>query len=1338
MQYYFPKHVSGKAVIFFNKSIFCIKQRFFVKLFGIPMITKRSFFLFFSVYILCQQISFSAEIVRHQTITWKGTQSYQLSESQKISYLYFTGANYNFSTSYLPFLNEDISLPASTSGIQVKIFNVVYLNLNEDEIKTLGAQKISNEIDVNYFMSYEKKLPFASFSFTPIRKNDKTGKIEKVVSYSVQVSTTEKASQKVANANAYVANSVLKTGTWYKIGVTKDGLYKINYAYLKSLGIDMTILDPKKIRVYGNGGGLLSFKNSDFHYDDLQENAIAVEGESDGRFDTTDFVWFFGRGPHKWVKDNNCATFRHILHLYSDTNYYFINIDLGLGKRMATQGSNPNNPNKTVTSFDDFQFYESESQNLVKSGRVWYGETFDVLTSYNFPFTFPNIDASIPASIRGDVAARSAPSSTFNFTCQGASLSLQPSAISPGCYFCDWAAPAGGCTTFTPSSSTFDVNVNFVKNPSYTSAIGYLNYIEVNARRFLKLSGNEMLIRDTKSEGAGNVSDFIVSDVTPASRILEVSDPLNVRIQSAILSGNTLSFRQATDTLREFFVYNDKTNAFKVPAKFGAVANQDLHATGFKDFLIVAHPMFLSEAKRLATLHETKDGLSTLIVTPQQIYNEFSSGVQDITAIKHFVKMFYDRANNNAVDMPKYLLLFGDASYNNRVRSVASNTNFIPSYESFNSYSYTQSYVTDDYFGLLDSAESDGLGEKVDIGIGRFPVKNNDEAKAVVDKIVDYTTKKPLQVTQSYACNTGGASSSGDWKNWVCFVADDQDVGAHMNESDQLANYVDVNYNKYNIDKIFLDAYKQEASPGGQRYPDAKNALNQRVEKGALILNYTGHGGELGWCHERVLEIADINNWKNDDRLPLFVTATCEFSRFDDPARTSAGELVFLHPKGGGIGLLTTTRLTFGSENFTLNYNFYRNVFKPINGEMPRLGDVCRTTKNLSANNATPNHRNFTFLGDPALTLHYTEDSVVTVSINNKPLTTDTSLQDTINALSKVTITGYVCDAGGSKRSSFNGLIYPTIFDKFDTITTLANDGLPDPSPHFKFKSQKNIVYRGKVSVTNGDFSFTFIVPKDISYRIGKGRISYYANDGTVDIGGYNENFKIGGINANAPIDNAGPELSLFMNDPKFVSGSITNEHPNLLGILKDENGINTVGNGIGHDIVAVMDENTEKSIVLNDYYQSDLNSYQSGIVLYGFNNLTEGRHTLTLKAWDVYNNSTKSGIEFVVAKSAKLAIEHVLNYPNPFTTHTEFMFEHNQPCSGLEAQIQIFTVSGKLIKTIREAVRCDGFRADGMDWDGKDDFGDSIGRGVYVYKLKVTAADGTYAEKYEKLVILN
>ena len=276
------------------------------------------------------------------------------------------------------------------------------------------------------------------------------------------------------------------------------------------------------------------------------------------------------------------------------------------------------------------------------------------------------------------------------------------------------------------------------------------------------------------------------------------------------------------------------------------------------------------------------------------------------------------------------------------------------------------------------------------------------------------------------------------------------------------------------------------------------------------------------------------------------------------------------------------------------------------------------------------------------------------------------------------------------------------------------------------------------MSVTNGDFSFTFIVPKDISYRIGKGRISYYANDGTVDIGGYNENFKIGGINANAPIDNAGPELSLFMNDPKFVSGSITNEHPNLLGILKDENGINTVGNGIGHHIVAVMDESTEKSIVLNDYYQSDLNSYQSGIVLYGFNNLTEGRHTLTLKAWDVYNNSTKSGIEFVVAKSAKLAIEHVLNYPNPFTTHTEFMFEHNQPCSGLEAQIQIFTVSGKLIKTIREAVRCDGFRADGMDWDGKDDFGDSIGRGVYVYKLKVTAADGTYAEKYEKLVILN
>ena len=569
-------------------------------------------------------------------------------------------------------------------------------------------------------------------------------------------------------------------------------------------------------------------------------------------------------------------------------------------------------------------------------------------------------------------------------------------------------------------------------------------------------------------------------------------------------------------------------------------------------------------------------------------------------------------------------------------------------------------------------------------------------------------------------------------------MGDDEDQSTHTTQADQLSNIIQTGYPNYSIDKIYLDAYQQFSTPGGQRYPDAAEDLLRRFKKGALVFNYTGHGGEVGITSERILDVPTINALDNFNKLPLFVTATCEFSRYDDPDRTSAGELCLINPKGGSIALLTTCRLAFSSTNFVLNTKLFGYMFKKLpNGKMPALGDIIQETK--ASLTQSVYFANFHLLGDPALPLAYPQYKVVTSKINNNTVTA-TSV-DTLGALAKITVTGFVADTLGNKISNFNGIVYPTVFDKEESKTCLLNDGdsyynvVGNP---FTFTMQKNILYHGKSQVINGDFSFTFIVPKDISFAIGPGKISYYATNGLTDASGYTKNVKVGGGSKNPVIDNDGPQLSMYLNDKGFVNGGTTNEKPILYANLTDSSGINTVGSSIGHDITVILDQNTSKPTILNDYYEANLNSYQSGKVRYPFEELSEGTHKLTFKAWDIQNNSGTTSTDFVVAHSAELALKHVLNYPNPFTSNTKFFLEHNQACNPLKITIQIYTISGKIVKTIQKNVTCEGFRPEGIDWDGKDEYGDKLGRGVYIYKLAIINTDNQKAEKTEKLVILN
>ena len=1269
---------------------------------------------------------FGQDMKFSRKISWQTPKVMKMNENNKINFLAFENSINDNPYGLLPLFFERVKITGENQTANVEVQNAVYAELSSEEISAIAnAELITKEISINQKIYKERGIPYIYITILPLRKNDFSGKVEKLVAFDLNIRMTP--TQYVPKMKKpSKQNSVLSSGNWYKIGVKTTGIYKITYSDLEKMNVDVSSVLPQNIALFGNGGGMLPELNSATRYDDLQENAIQIVDGNDGSFDPQDYILFYGKGANVWKYDSIGKTFAHAQNIYSDNAYYFINTDPGIGlkKRITVQANSTTAPDNTITTFPDYSYWERDLVNLINSGKEWYGETFDIVTNYSYPFNFPDINNSQKVLVKASLAARSTIQSSFTITTGSTTYTPSIAAVSAS-YTDTYAYTATDTFSFVPTTPLINLGVTYSKPLS--SSIGWLNYLELNVLRNLNFAGSQMSFRNFNSTLNGSYCKYNIGNATTSLKVWDVSDIFNVKSQEVSLTGNTLSFNLLMEKPQEFIAFNG--SLLNSVETVGKVENQNLHSKKDYDMVIVSHPLFLSESQQIASLHEQQQNLSVLIITPDQIYNEYSSGAQDITAIRDFLKQMYD--NSIAAKKIKYLLLFGDGSYDPKKR-IASNTNLVPTYEANNSLHPALSFVTDDYFGLFDDNEGPDANGALDLGIGRFPFTSKEEADGLVNKILRYSSPVDLTV-QSGGCSNYGnlVSNFGDWRNVTCFVADDEDGDLHITDADHLATFVKTNYKQVNVDKIYFDSYKQLSTPGGQRYPDVTDAINQRVNKGAFIVNYTGHGGELGWSHERVLEVSDINKWANTNNIPMFITATCEFSRFDNPGLNSAGELVLTNANGGGISLFTTTRLAFSNSNFSLNLSLYSYLYhKNTDGKYYTMSDVLYRAKNDNGNNLYI--RNFVLLGDPALIPAYPKENVATTFVNGQPANL---ANDTLRALSKVTISGIIQDANGNKITDFNGTVFPQVYDKPLNITTLSNDGAN--SPPFNFSLQKNILYKGKARVQNGDFSFSFIVPKDIAYQFGIGRISYYAKNDTYDATGYYEKVVVGGIDTNQITDVAGPTIKLFLNNTKFVNGGITSENPLLLVNVIDSGGVNTIGNGIGHDLTATLDNVTNKPYVLNDYYEADLDSYQKGLIRYPFYSLANGAHNLKVKVWDVYNNSSEAYLDFVVAESAELSLKHVLNYPNPFTTKTSFYFEHNQPCCYLEVMIQIFTISGKLIKTIETVVSTDGFRNEPIAWDGRDDFGDNIGRGVYFYKLRVKNQDGKYAEKLEKLVIL-
>ena len=1096
-------------------------------------------------------------------------------------------------------------------------------------------------------------------------------------------------------------SSVLAQGSWYKIATNKSGIYKLSYNSIQSLGVSMNNLQISDLKLYANGGGMSPQLNSDFRHDDLVENAIKIhDSNSNGIFESADYILFYGESPHVWNYDVSKGFFSHQIHLFSDKVNYFLTVNnKGYGKRVEV-GQALQNATKIVTSFNDFSFHESENENLIQSGKAWFGERFDIQNNQSFNFNFPNLDQLTPLSIKTAVAARSLAPSVFTVRANSAPLNNINVLNISSDFAQEYAKTASKRSNYNASSSNITITIDY--NSSDNGSSAWLDYIEINARRALKMNGSSMLFRDVALM-TNEVATYQLENAMPGTTIWDVTNSTAITEIPTIFNNGMLSFNDSINELHEYLAFNG--SSYLTPILEGSVSNQDLHNTPSDvEYVIVSHPYFLSAAERLAAFHTRQDNLKSIIVTPQQIYNEFSSGVQDVSAIRDFLRMLYKRPSSKL----KYLLLFGDGSYDPKDR-IANNSNYIPTYQSENSTDPRYSYVTDDYFALLDDDEGLFLNDLVDIGVGRFPVSTLTQANILVDKVEQYYAKE----------------SFGSWRNDIAFVADDGDANdgnTHMWQADSLANIVAGNYQDININKIYLDNYLQESTTGGPRSEAAQNAINSRVNKGALLINYTGHGGVLGWSAERILELDQIKSWDNTTRLPLFMTATCKFSYFDNPEEISAGEYLLLNPNGGAIALLTTTRLVYSAPNYNLNTKFINTIFEKENGEFLRLGDIFKKTKVLSGTSA--NNRNFTLLGDPALCLAYPRYDIETISMS-----------DTLKALGKVTIEGKVVDAYGD-LSTFNGTVFPTVYDKEIIRTTLGQESCT-PMP---YRDQNNILYKGAATVSGGQFSFSFVVPKDIAYNYGAGKISYYAisnDENPIDAGGSTTDFLIGGTADDIIYDYDGADLELFMNTHQFVNGGITDENPILLVDLKDFSGINTVGNGIGHDIVAVLDGDADLPFVLNEYYEADKDNYQKGSISFPLSNLEKGEHTISVKAWDVFNNSSQKDITFIVADDNSFIIEDYSSRPNPFSTSTAIYFQHNKANQNLNVVLEIYSITGALVKSFQQDYYDNGYIIGPIDWDGKGKYGDRLNAGMYIAKLRVSSSDGDFTSKSIRIILL-
>lgn len=1227
--------------------------------------------------------------------------------------------------------NLVIPVSSSIDEKSLLISNVVYENIPDSKLGDLSRKAIPSKLIAAVKNVNARDLKFAHLTLSPIIKEGSGFKKIKSFSYTI---ANGYESNFLRRSFDEVSNSVLSSGNWYRFYVEKSGVYKLSKSFLQQLGMDLNGVNPKNIRVFGNGGRMVPLSNAVDYPSDLEENAIQVIGEEDQVFDNEDYVLFYAEGVDNWSQENLSHN-----NLYENKSYYYMNVQGGFGKRISPMP--PITSNATaITVFDDYQFHELDLVNIGRLGRRWFGEEFSFENQKTFNFEFPNIVTTEP--VRGIVAASvdALVATSFSIKANGAQVGALNMAA-PGSAFDGFYRFGETNFNFT-GTSTVAISIDY-NNGSVPSSKGYLDYIILEAKRSLQGYGKQFRFQYNAAATMVGFGEFQFSNATSIGQVWDITDIYNV---SAVQNDNqnSFSFKASLGEVRKYIAVDKQDYYTPLRDSRSRVVNQNIKGTIFKnaqgqfqdvDYLIVTPAFLNSSAEKLANFHRTYSGLNVKVVNLENIYQEFSSGKQDIGAIRNFVKYVYKNASTESKRV-KYLNLFGDASFDFKDR-ISNNTNIVPIYHALRGdVEGSVSFCSDDFFVLMDDNEGGNVnGNGLDVAVGRMIVSSVQQADEMVNKVIEYHDLK----------------SYGNWRNNLVFISDDPDPT--KTEDRQLQYYQNLEADTvfaekpfFNIKKILIDSYEQETAGGGDRYPKARKDMFDSFEKGALVFNYLGHGGEDGLAAERIWEKSDGENLNNRYKYPVFITLTCTYSRFDNPFRKTGGEFTYLNPKGGAISMLTTVRSIGQGEAQDFNPVLSKYLYSFGSDNYVSIGEALRLSKNVRSTNVV------VCIGDPAIVLAIPKPKIVLTKVNDVPLT---GAIDDLKSLAYVKLAGQVVDQHNNLITNYTGELAVNIFDKNINKTTLRNDSVDAlvgfvPNPNgpgevsvlastMPFVALGETIFRGNASVTNGQFEFGFVVPRDIRVPVGNGRVSFYAKKtGQFENQtGFNADIKVGGINENAAADNIAPRVKLYMNDESFVSGGITNESPIFLAFLEDENGMNTAS-GIGHDMVAILDGDENNPYILNDYYETELNDYTKGKLRFPFRNLEKGLHTLTFKGWDVYNNLVTAEIQFIVVGDETLTLTNVLNYPNPFVGYTQFWFTHNRPFEPLDVQVQVMTITGKVVWTRNQVVNTEGFLSREITWDGKDDFGDKIGKGVYIYKLTVkSTVTNKKTEKYEKLVIL-
>ncbi len=1129
---------------------------------------------------------------------------------------------------------------------------------------------------------------------------------------------------------SYPDSSVLSSGDWYKIQISKDGIYKLTRADFIALGVPEKEIISSNLSIYGNGGWQIPLVTSEYKNSDLLENPIYIKDDN-GNFGSGSYVLFYGHGNNQFHYNKPSNDYSFKIHPYSNTSTYFISFDPSIGEKKRIETKEINLESDTsVSFFRDYSFTKQELHNPMSSGRNWLGKEFGYGSSpEEFPLDMKNAyldhnqEFYTPAKLRINLVARS--SEYAYFVVRYNNQVLDSVRITPVTTFSESGVPNQAMLIKELNNASPSLNKIGLEFLSATASKGWLDYIILSFDRKLKYEyPNQMLFRNTEFYREGLNVEHRISNINSNDIIFwDITNPVNPQ---RIIGGynpneNVYSLILASDSLRTILGFNTNSSLYS-PTLIGKIENQNLHGSSPVDYVIITNPKFREEADSLAQIHETYNNTTTKVVEIEDIYNEFSSGNPDFLAYREYLRMLYNKYDSIG-GAPKNVLLFGDGTFDNK-NILKYDNNYVLTWQSENSLHDVISYPCEDYIAYL-SPYAQGhihmsMADTMLIGVGRFPVNTNAEARMMVDKSERYLRRMDL-------VNNEGLS---DWRNTILLTSDDADPGDgyFVDHAESIYNQVKTTQPNLNAVKVYADAYKQYSSSAGNTYPDASKAINQQMKKGALIMNYVGHGSENHLASERLITIPDILSWDNYNRMALVITSTCTFARFDMVDKQSAGEYTILNENGGAVALISASR-QIDSEKF-INNSFHHNILERIDGRPRTFGEAFIRTKNDKTIGHRENKRSVLLLGDPALRISLPIYNIITDSIT---MVSSNLSVDTIKALQTIEVSGKVVDADNELLNDFNGVIQVTLFDKATNYHTLDNDGA---GYSIEFEQQNNVLYRGRTSVDNGLFRIRFTLPKDLAYNYGNGKLSYYARSDSVDASGHYNQFLVGGIDSDVVIEETRPVIELYISDSNFVSGGITDEDPELFAILYDEIPINTVGSGLGHDIMAVLD-NSANSFILNDYYEQDENDPNRGHIRYPFYNLQEGEHTLSLKAWNIFNFSNSASITFNVRGMDNIELIKLRNYPNPFTNNTKFYLEHNQKDRIKSGRLIIFNSQGGLVKSIEFDPKAYGYTIGPIDWDGRSDGGMKLQPGLYFYRMELRMDTGIEYTKAEKLIIL-